>query len=136
MLNQVVSAVAAIDYGGAFSPERLVLAGQMTLIGMAMIFAVLTALMLVLMVFKQIFAKDQKTAKEKPVKETSAVANVIAESAQVMNAAPAITQNDELIAVITAAVAAYRAEEGESTDGFRVVSFRRSNSPRAWNANK
>ncbi len=130
MLNQVVLAVAAIDYGGAFSPERLALAGQMTLIGMAMVFAVLAILMLVLMLFKQIFSK------QKMPKESSAVTEVIAESAQVMTAAPAVTQNEELIAVITAAVAAYRAQEGESVDGFRVVSFRRANSPRAWNANK
>ena len=46
----------------------------------------------------------------------------------------------ELIAVITAAIAAYRAsEEGMSAaeaGGFRVVSFKRASTGRAWNSNK
>ena len=46
----------------------------------------------------------------------------------------------ELIAVITAAIAAYRASEegltGDDVNGFRVVSFKRATKGRAWNSNK
>ena len=42
----------------------------------------------------------------------------------------------ELVAIITAAVAAYMAEEGtEYAGGFRVVSFKRVRGGRTWNAN-
>ena len=51
-------------------------------------------------------------------------------------AAPVAEANDaELVAIITAAVAAYMAEEGtEYTGGFRVVSFKRVRGGRTWNA--
>ena len=40
-----------------------------------------------------------------------------------------------LLAVLTAAIAAYRSEEGLPEGGFRVVSFKRAGG-RAWNAKK
>lgn len=129
MINTALSTVVE-DMGGAFSAQRLALAGQMTLIGMGMVFSVLVILWAVLAIFKLIFAKPAVPKKtEAPV--ASAPASV-AEPELTVSA----TSDDELVAVITAAVAAYIA--GEEPDafpsGFRVVSFRRANGGRAWNA--
>ena len=116
------------DYGAAFSPERLSLAGQMTLIGMGMIFAVLGLLWAVLAVFKLVFARPKKEKKT----EAPAIAPAVVEEAVVEEAA----NDDELVAVITAAVAAYMAQEEPevAANGFRVVSFRRTNGGKAWNS--
>ena len=121
--------------GGAFSAERLAYAGKMTLLGMMMIFAVLGLLWAVLAIFKVVFAgkspKKVDAPKEpKETKQPKAQENAPAPSAP--TAAP--TEDLSLIAVLTAAVAAYREAEGES-GGFRVVSFRRT-SGGAWNAKK
>ena len=114
-----------------FSADAWKEAGQMTLMGMLMIFAVLGALWGVLAIFKLIFAgKTVKVKAEKPAPAPVKVEEKADTSDQ--NAS-----NDELIAVITAAVAAYMAEEngGEvSTSGFRVVSFRRVGGGGAWNS--
>ena len=115
--------------GGAFSPERLALAGEMTLIGMAMVFAVLAILWGVLAIFKMIFAKPESKKKAEPAPAPAPVA----EPEPVVAVADS---DDELVAVITAAVAAYIADQepGAYAGGFRVVSFRRANGGKAWNA--
>lgn len=114
--------------GGAFSPERLALAGQVTLIGVGMVFAVLTILWAVLAIFKQIFARPEKK-KAEPA-PAAAPAPVIEEAVE------EAFDDGELIAVITAAVAAYIENEDPAMaqSGFRVVSFRRANGGKAWNA--
>lgn len=130
-MNYTALTATVVDYGGAFSPERLALAGQMTLIGMGMIFAVLALLWGVLAIFKIVFAKPEPK-KAKPVAEVKTAPVAVVEPEPV-----AAEQNDdELIAVITAAVAAYIADEepGAYQGGFRVVSFRRANGGKAWNA--
>ena len=116
------------DMGGAFSAERLSLAGQMTLIGMGMIFAVLGLLWAVLAVFKLVFARPKKEKKT----EASVVAPAVVEEAVVED----VANDDELVAVITAAVAAYMAQEEPeiASNGFRVVSFRRTNGGKARNS--
>ena len=128
MTYTVLSSVA--DMGGAFSPERLALAGQMTLLGMAMIFAVLSALWGVLAIFKLIFAKPEKKVKAAPAPKPEPV--VVPEPV----VAPAASNDAELIAVLTAAIAAYEASQGNEVapGGFRVVSFRRANGGKAWNS--
>ena len=120
---------AGQDMGGAFSPERLALAGEMTLIGMAMVFAVLAILWGVLAIFKMIFAKPEPKKKAEPAPAPAPVA----EPEPVVAVADS---DDELVAVITAAVAAYIADQepGAYAGGFRVVSFRRANGGKAWNA--
>ena len=124
--------VAGQEMGGAFSGERLALAGQMTLIGMGMIFAVLALLWAVLAIFKIVFARPKKEKKtETPVAQpTPAIEEPVATVTE--------ANDDELIAVITAAVAAYMAQEDPDAapSGFRVVSFRRANGGRSWNSNK
>ena len=131
------------DYGGAFSGARFSEAGIMMLFGMIMIFAVLAILWGILALMKFIMVgKTPKAKKVKNEEKPSAIAEVIEESVAVAEEeteAPDETDDGELVAIIAAAVAAYRESEGlgeEYTGGFRVVSFRRANGGRAWNANK
>ena len=115
--------------------DRLGYAVQGTVTGILMVFAVLTLLCLILYASKLVFydlpnKKNEKAATEKATQcaeETSAEATSLA---------PVAMQDDgELIAVITAAVAAM-IESGEYKNefvgGFRVVSFKRSEKT-AWN---
>lgn len=128
MLNSFALYTSGQSLGGAFSPERWALAGEMVLVGMGMVFAVLAILWAVLTVFKVVFAKGEKKERSAPVVQTEAPASEPEPEIYVAG-------DEELIAVITAAVAAYRAGEGEeATGGFRVVSFRRANGGKAWNA--
>ena len=113
--------------------ETLTMMWQTVVLGMGMVFAVLALLFLVLTVFKLVFAgrtpKEPKPVKEKPVEKKAAPAPA---------PAPApVQQNDgELVAIITAAVAAYMAESGEVVPegGFRVVSFTRVRGGKPWNS--
>ena len=111
----------------AFSAEAWTKALEVTILGMGMVFSVLAILWLALVVFKLVFAKEQKRNKV----EVSTPASV-AEPEPVAEA-----DDGELIAVISAAIAAYRAEEegcvGDDVNGFRVVSFKRAAKGRAWN---
>ena len=131
----------AKDYGGAFSGARWTEAGIMMLFGMIMVFAVLAILWGILALMK--FIMVGKTPKPKKAEKKSAVAEVIAESVSAAEEDPepvvSGTDDGELVAVIAAAIAAYRESEGlgeEYTGGFRVVSFRRANSGRAWNTKR
>ena len=128
MTYTVLSSVA--DMGGAFSPERLALAGQMTLLGMAMIFAVLSALWGVLTIFKLVFAKPEPKKKTTPA---PAAEPVVGPEPVVV---PEETDDTELIAILTAAIMAYEAEQNPDAEpaNFRVVSYRRANGGRSWNS--
>ena len=119
------------ELGGAFSQERLALAGRMTLLGMVMIFAVLAALWGILAIFQKVMASNVK----KPAKATDKTPTPVpAATAPVQ-----VSNDDEVIAaVIAAAIAAYTADEGiaqtANNSGFRVVSFRRVQGGKAWNS--
>lgn len=113
--------------------ETLTMMWQTVVLGMVMIFAVLAILWMILSVFKVIFAG--RTPKEAKVPEKKAEAQNAPE--QPVATVPTVTQsNDELVAVLTAAVAAYMSEdETQVPDGsFRVVSFKRLGGGRAWNS--
>ena len=116
--------------------ETLTMMWQTVVLGMGMVFSVLAILWAILSIFKLIFAgkspKEPKPVKQKPVKEKPAEAK--AES--VTAPTPAVQDDGALIAVITAAVAAYMAETGEevSVGGFRVVSFTRVRGGKPWNS--
>ena len=117
--------------------ERLSYALQGTVTGMVMVFAVLALLWAVVAVSKIIFydlpkRKANKATENKNVApETPKAADVAPQPALAVSEA----EDGELIAVITAAVAAM-IESGEYKNefagGFRVVSFKRSSSG-AWN---
>ena len=131
LINRALSA----DYsnlGGSFSSERLALAGQMTLLGMVMIFSVLGLLWGVLAVFQKVMAG--RTEKPAPAPKAAPVAA----PAPVATPVAASDDNEVIAAVIAAAVAAYMADEGNAdtayNGGFRVVSFRRVQGGKAWNS--
>ncbi len=134
--NVLQTLALAIRENGTYAPfsgEAWKYAGEMTLLGMGMIFTVLALLWGVLAIFKLVFA--QKTPKAEPKKEAAAAPVEEAPTAVAEPTAPASTDDTALIAVLTAAVAAYRDEEGE-VGGFRVVSFKRAAGARGWNAKK
>lgn len=131
----MLKAVAEVDVSstGSFSPERLALAGEMTLLGMMMIFLVLTLLWVIIAIFSRIM-KNSASKPEAVVAPTPAPVTVV-------NTAPAVVESNEdetIAAVIAAAVAAYMSSEGYPQEvyngGFRVVSFRRVQGGKAWNS--
>ena len=134
MLNVFMtpSALAIFD----FSKDNLVLAAQTVVLGMVMIFAVLGLLWGVLSIFKLVFVGA--SPKEPKQNKSAKVEAEIAKTEEAVAETPVAQDNDDaqLVAVITAAVAAYMADEGvEAPDGsFRVVSFKRVQSGRAWNS--
>ena len=84
---------------------------EMLLIGMVIVFAVLTLLWFAIEIFGRVVGKLSATSKPVAEKKPEPVA-----------VAPAATDDTELIAVLTAAIAAM---ESAPATRFRVVSFRR-----------
>ena len=113
--------VESMDVSAKFSMgEILIKAGLNTLLGMGTVFAVLIflafliSLMQYIPVLMELFEKKNKKVEVKEVAQTEAVVET-----------EEMTDDLELIAVITAAIAA---QEGTSTDGFVVRSIRRRTS--------
>ena len=103
--------------------EALAMGGQTTVIGLAIVFAVLIILMIVLSLFKVIFYKKPKTQ--------AAPAAAPAQAAPVEKETADDTDEEELIAVLTAAVAEIL---NTSTYNLRIKSYRRTdNKMPAWN---
>ena len=111
----MINTALAMSFG-----ERAAYAGKVFLIGVLTIFAALSILWLVLVLFRKFVAyfngEDLESEAQKP--------------APVVTPTPAAVQtvvgDDALIAVITAAVAAALAEEnGGAVPAFRVVSFQK-----------
>ena len=103
--------------------DNLGLAGQMTLQGLGIVFLVLAILWGAMTLFK-LLLHDLPAKRKAAQKKTEAEVE-----ATEPEAVPAQAETDpgELIAVISAAVAACRAEAGESDPaGFRVVSFKKT----------
>lgn len=117
----------------AFSGDAWLKAAEVALFGMAMVFLVLAVLWAVLAVFKLLFAGSGEKKKESEP-EAPAPAVTVTEPAPVAD----VQDDGELIAVITAAIEAYRASESGGdenyAEGFRVVSFRRAGAGRPWNS--
>ena len=119
-----------------FSADAFAKAAEVTILGMLMVFSVLALLWGVLAIFKLIFVGGTSKKKKPEVKAENR-----AEAAEAPEAAVTVDEDDntELVAIITAAIAAYRENEGYSgsdVNGFRVVSFKRANAGRAWNSKK
>ena len=114
----------------ALTPEALELMWLTPLVGIAMVFSVLSILWGALAIFKLIFAKPapKKKAEPTPAAEPVNIPEPIV--------VPSANNDAELIAVLTAAIVAYEASQGNEVTpgGFRVVSFRRTNGGKAWNS--
>lgn len=137
MLSNILLAIRENGTYEPFSAEAWEYSGQMTLLGMVMVFAVLAILWLVLSIFKIFFAgKTQKAQKPQKTEAVKRAVEKAAAPAPAQTVATVNTRDEELIAVLTAAVAAYMSEESGtevSVDGLRVVSFRRVSGGRSWN---
>ena len=99
-------------------------------IGAVLAFAAIGLLWAVLSVFKKVFGGSSQSQST-----DDATVGVTAENS--VPAVPAQNADTQLIAVLTAAVAAYMADEnGTPADPstFRVVSFKRVSPGRAWNS--
>ena len=93
--------------------NRLEYGGQTLLLGMASVFAVLTIIMLTLLLFKLFFY-------DLPAKKAE---DAIVSEPEVSTPAVVASNDDEIIAVIAAAIATAESESNGAK--FRVVSFRR-----------
>ena len=118
--------------------ERAEIALQGTATGMVMIFSVL-GLLAVIVTLSKVICYDIPNKKKEKAKAAHAPAAVPAAPAETVQEAPAAVQpatdDGELIAVITAAVAAVIESseyKNEFVGGFRVVSFKKSTNS-AWN---
>ena len=114
--------------------ERMSYGLQVFVVGLATTFVVLIILWLALLLFK-VFAYDipQKKAKKMAEKAASKVEATPAEEAPVAVEEIENEDDTQLIAVITAAIAAYNAQSGNSLP-FRVVSFKRAGGANGWNS--
>jgi len=110
--------------------EKLALSGEMLLKGLGTVFMVLVILWALLSIMGKIFGAQQK--KPAAPKQVAPKEAPKAEPAPAAPAAP-VADDGALIAAITAAIEAYRAEEGSSALPFRVVSFKRKNGSGGWN---
>lgn len=113
---------ALITGKGLSLGEALETGGMVTALGLTIVFSVLIILMIVLMLFKVIFYREPKKA------EDNAAETAVETEVQPISSEP---NNDELIAVLTAAVAA---SLNTSTYNLRIKSYRRvENKKSAWN---
>ena len=116
--------------------ERLEIALQGTVTGMVMVFSVL-GLLAIIITLSKVFLYDIPNKKKEKNKaaHTAPAAPATPAPVAVAEEAPAATDDGELAAVITAAIAAM-IESGEYKNefvgGFRVVSFKKSTNS-AWN---
>jgi len=106
---------AAIDYTSPIKSfgDILTFGGQMVLIGMATVFAVLCLLWLCLSVFKAVFAKNNDRKKEASVEAMPAP----------VEETETLSDEGEIVAAIAAAIAMAESECEQTK--FRVVSFKR-----------
>lgn len=112
-MNSMVMALTSATTTEMSISEKLMYGGQMLLLGMGAVFAVLLIIYLCLVIFKSVFSKVS-TPKEK----VEAMPVVMAPKQTVSASA-----DEEIVAVIAAAIA--MAESESSGVKFRVVSFRR-----------
>lgn len=119
--------------------ERVPYAVQGVVTGMLMIFAVLILLSVIVSLSKYAFAPKMPKAKKEPPKAPVAPKETVSAPVSAPVEAPVTNSDDELIAVLTAAVAAMIDSSSEYrsqfASGFRVVSFRKVSENGAWNKN-
>ena len=124
----------AEELGGFFSAERIKYAVSVTVLGMVMVFAVLSILWGIVSLMK-VFLHDipaKKAAKQAALAKAVEVAAAPVEESAVIAASE--EDEGEIVAAITAAIAAMLQSEeykGQFESGFRVVSFTRKGG--AWN---
>lgn len=105
--------------------EKLTEGAAVSIMGFLIVFCVLLIIMIILSIFNAVAVHSAKKAAQQQPETPTVQPSVPAPAVQ-----PAQTDDTQLIAVITAAIIAARAENHEGTDGLVVKSIRRVNS---WN---
>ena len=112
--------------GGIFTAEQFSIAGSVTLQGMLCIFGVLAILWGVIELMHVFLTKKTDAPKKTEKAPAPAVSASNEKATEAAGAAVAATEDHgAIVAAITAAIMAARAENGE-TGAFRVVSFKRA----------
>ncbi len=135
----IIASAAVGEYRYGTWGEKFALCGRMILIGMGTVFLVLAVLWAVISIFGAVAKLKEKKERERIMEEVrnSPAPNDV--KAVKPEPGPVFEEEEEaedpgvLIAVITAAVEAYRAAAGLPAGGYRVVSFRRKNTKKSWN---
>ena len=118
--------------------EKLALCGRMLLTGMGTVFLVLAFLWGVIAIFGAVAKLAEKRERERIMGEVrNSPAPNDAKKPVPAPETPPVEEEEEdsgaLIAVITAAIEAYRSAEGLPAGSYRVVSFRKKNTKKSWN---
>ena len=108
-------------------PERISYAGTLTLLGMLVIFAVLSIVWLAIVLMREVLSRFEKEPAKKDLPAPSAP---VSEAPSAVNQ-PA-TDDGAILAAITAAIAVVWESEHPNT-GFRVVSYRHLDARKPWN---
>ena len=118
--NKMTSCVFNVDRSFG---ELMTNAGLNTLLGMGTVFVVLILISFIISLFKYIsvIEENMKKKKEQPTATEAAVENTVAQ----IVAREELSDDTEIIAVISAAIAAYESANGGSSDGFVVRSIKR-----------
>lgn len=113
--------------------EKFSLSGEMLLRGMGTVFLVLAILWGIIALFSVFAGTAEKKPAPAPKPQAPAKkAETKPAPAPAPTPAPVQTDDGALIAAITAAIEAYRAEEGLSGLPYRVVSFKRKSGRKSW----
>ena len=118
--------------------EKFALCGRMLLTGMGTVFLVLAFLWGVIAIFGAVAKLAEKRERERIMEEVrnSPAPNDAKKPLPVPETPPVEEEEEDsgaLIAVITAAIEAYRSAEGLPAGSYRVVSFRKKNTKKSWN---
>ena len=108
-------------------PERISYAGTVTLLGMLVIFSVLSIVWLAIVLMRAVLSRFEKEPAKQDLPAPSAP---VAEAPSAVNQ-PA-TDDGAILAAITAAIAVVWESEHPNT-GFRVVSYRHLDARKPWN---
>ena len=136
IFSLIVPRALAFDINIGVAPENAHFLWLTPIFGMIMIFTILSILWGVLSLFKVIFAGQNKSEAKPEAPKAAPMPKAEPKPAPMVAPAPTATDDAELIAVLTAAIAAYEAEQNPDATpaNFRVVSYRRTNGGRSWNA--
>ena len=122
---------ALLDTAAMPLNERLLYGLQVLVIGIVTVFVVLALLWGAMALFKIFFYNIPNKKNNGANAAVNKVENIPV-AADIPLAAPAASDDTQLIAVITAAIAAYNASAGNKLP-FRVVSYRRTAGAGGWN---
>ena len=129
----------AADFNPETIADKLSLCGRMILRGMGTVFLVLVILWGIIAIFGAFAKAEAKRERERIMEQVknSPAPNDLNKPAATTSAdsVEEVPEADEgaLIAAITAAIEAFRAEEGLAARPYRVVSFRRRPTNKSWN---